>query len=161
MRRTAAVVVVLTACAGTSADRGTPTGTATTGDTDEREVVQPEPCSKGETFTMSFSGVAQDSGQAVVPGVQLTLEERNWQRGGTYGQATGDASGQFEITGEDMPLMVADRCWGTGVRFFLVGQTDELWGEKPLNDPMIRALEVGVTDVVLDGPIFLFPRQET
>ena len=91
----------------------------------------------------------------LVAGADVFLEERNWAPD-VFGQDRADSGGQFEISAFGMPLV--EDCWGFGVSFWLVGETETLWGDKPLNAPIIDTLAAGSPSVDLDFPLILRPR---
>ncbi len=109
-------------------------------------------CGEIDAFDMAFEGRVEDASGQPVGGATVTLEERNWvnQR---FGEDRSSAEGVFEISAYALPRI--EGCWGTGVSYWLIGESGPLWGEKPLNANFILALEDGLSSISLDFPLIL------
>lgn len=109
-------------------------------------------CGDVGAFDMAFGGFVEDSSGQRMGGVLITLEERNWAQQ-SFTQALSDPDGRFELSASDLPVI--EDCWGHAVSFWLVGSTDTLWGDKPLNANIIEALDAGAESIELAFPLIL------
>ena len=136
MRNACALALALTACSGEEP------GPSTTDTTEPQGA-----CGDVSSIDVSITGTVEDGDGTFLSGVSVWLEERNWNPGTIHGEATSDGAGSF--TFQALGLPVVEDCWGTAVQFYLVGETDTLSGEKPMNSPIFNAYDDGSYSVDL------------
>ncbi|MEQ1500587.1 MAG: carboxypeptidase-like regulatory domain-containing protein [Myxococcota bacterium] len=123
---------------------------------DSGETTDPQgACGDVTEIDVTISGRVVNDDGAGIPDANVQLEERNWSPGTVHGEATTDGSGSFSMTARALP--VVEGCWGTAVQFWLVGEAQDLVGEKPMNPQIIGAFDDGSLSVDL-GPFPLVLR---
>lgn len=112
-------------------------------------------CGEFSSIDVTITGRVRDTDQQWVAGVDLALEERNWSPGTVHGRSVSDSQGSFSFAASGLPIL--EDCFGTAIQFWLVGQTDDLSGEKPMNPLIIEAWESGEHAISLgEFPLLLY-----
>ena len=136
-----------------SRDSGTDDPTEATGETG----TEPNGIDCGETgtFSMTLRGRVVDQDETPVSFADITFEERNWAPQ-LFDTTVSDKDGFFEVSGLDMPY--AEKCWGTGLQFWVNGETKKLQGSQPMNSWLLKGLAADVETLEVSAPMVLRPR---
>lgn len=128
-------------------------GVGCAGSDDPTLAPDPEPagaCGDYHETDVQIVGRVTTADGTPVEGADIWLEERNWAPGTVHGSGTADAQGAYTFDATTLPII--EDCWGTAVDFWLVGEAPGLFGDKPMNPPIINAWNDG--SLVVDAETF-------
>ncbi len=105
-------------------------------------------CADPVYFDLEISGLVTDGG-APAEGVEVRIEERNWEPGTIHGTATTGADGRFTVLATELPII--EGCWGWATGFHVVAQRGASTAEWGINSVITSAWQQGEAAVELTG----------
>jgi hypothetical protein len=109
-------------------------------------------CGDVTTHDVTVIGRAETA-DGPADGATVTLQERNWTSGDTFGTATTGADGSFQI--DAVGVIGVEDCWGTALDYVIAGSLGDLAGERDVNSALFNAVTSGEDADVSGSAILL------
>ena len=106
-------------------------------------------CGQVSTWDVTLVGVATRPDGGPAGSATIRLEDRGWAPGTIVGEALTNHNGEFQL--ELAGLTSVEDCWGTILNYVLTGHTISAYGERPLNPPLLNAIEDGSLHADVSG----------